>query len=1366
MGTTTKYVASRTCNVIDDGEPQIDGGTHAPLSDYADCAAYVLIAEPGAGKTTAFKTESAAQGAVCVTVRDFLTFDKPEWRDTTLFLDGLDESRAGTVDGRATLDQLRKKLDDLDRPRFRLSCRWGDWLATNDRESLRETSPDGQVTVIRLDPLSKENIKAILANNHGFSDPDEFIAAARKRGVEPLLSNPQNLVLLAMSVAEGNWPDSRRETFERACEILVREANGEHRIANPSSTETVPLLDAAGRLCAVQLLAGHAGYTLPDRAEPDKDYPSLADIGEDMQGRARQVLGTRQFKGVSEGRLAPVHRQIAEFLAARRVSELLQGGLPLERVLALITGFDGELITQFGNFVSWLAVHSKASRKALSRLDPSGLIYFGDQEIYSPEDKREIVLNLRREWAQNPHCFRHHGRVAGFGRIVSPELEDTFREILSGEERGIEQQSYVNDILQMLADGDPMAGLSDLLEKIVRDATWRHGVRCWALDVLTGYSEQGCLDSSVLVTVIRDIAGGLIEDPDDELLGILLKALYPKVLPMAEVKMHLREPRLKDRTGAYSRFWTDHVPRESTTEQLSELLDKVAMDLEECRKFFQGEVGTYTCMSQLPIELLEKVLRPIQGDVDSHRLYNWLNVVSDSSLQVVDWKLASIKSRLKWKEETLKSLITHAVELCVENREDLSNLIDRRLLGARPLRYGRWCLQQVLSAENPTVSSFFLRELFDCVMDGHRADGLTIEGIRTGLADNESLLNQFDQWSECSATVQQRQNNTKTPQKPGKGEKEVADQAPLTTGESVANPLQASPEILHRAAEAYLGISEKYKGRSPRDRLSEFTGGYRNQVDDLLSQIEGTISRTDLPDWDNVVRLFDNRGINLLVLPFAAGLHSLEQTNRLSISELGKNKVRLAVTMLYTLPRQCFDPNNGDRSGVPRPKWFQNLLKDDSALVADVLCRTAALKLETGLQPAIELQEMATSGDHEIIAKLASLRVLQDFPKAETEAALISLCWSLHAALANSDWSKVEPIIMERFHQGGLSGSERSCWVIAGFLTMPEAYREKLQSLTEDEDRLKWLVQFLSVKRFRRELAQRLSAKDIKPLVAVLAVANQYRCFTQDAYWWISHLIMTLVDDTSGGADDTVEMLSHVPNAELWSPDIAYAKETRTRKQREAEYRHSDLERVIETLQNRSPANAGDLAALVFDKLTELSKKIRDGNTSDWRQHWNVDGHNHLESPKPENACRDAVLSDLQLLLVRLGVDAQREGSYAEDNRADIRVSFDGFNVPVEVKRSCHADLWTAIQEQLIAKYTRDPGAEGFGIYLVFWFGDTEKCRPTALNGCRPESVDGLRQKLEQSLSDSERNLISICVVDVSDPRGMDGEVAAATNES
>ena len=171
-----------------------------------------------------------------------------------------------------------------------------------------------------------------------------------------------------------------------------------------------------------------------------------------------------------------------------------------------------------------------------------------------------------------------------------------------------------------------------------------------------------------------------------------------------------------------------------------------------------------------------------------------------------------------------------------------------------------------------------------------------------------------------------------------------------------------------------------------------------------------------------------------------------------------------------------------------------------------------------------------------------------------------------------------------------------------------------------------------------------------------------------------------------------------------------------------------------------------ELAALVLDVLDELATGIRDGSKSDWHQHWNVDRWDRPVKPKPEGGCRDAVLSDVDKRVRPLGIDAQREGSYAEDRRSDIRVSCGGFNVPVEIKRSCHKDLWTAIHSQLIGKYTRDPGAAGYGIYLVFWFGDTDGCRPTKCSGWSPTSAEEVGRKLRESLSDQERRLISICV--------------------
>ena len=476
MDTATTYFAPRTCTVVNEGEATRDGKERAaPLRRYANAAAYVLIAEPGAGKTTAFKTEAASQGGVYVTVRNFRTFDdKPKWHDTTLFLDGLDESRAGTEDGRSSLDDIRKKLERLRRPPFRLSCRWADWMAATDKEALKDVSPDGTITVIRLDPLTERNIKDILTKNHGVEDADGFVEAARKRGVDRLLSNPQNLDLLAKSVSQGNWPDSRKETFDQACGMLVREPNGEHLAANPSSADVSLLIEAAGRLCAAQLISGAAGFTLPDRAEPDGDFPAFTEVsGGVRNGTARNVLGTRLFVGVSEGKLSPAHRQIAEFLAAKYVSGLLDGGLSLQRLLALITGFDGELVPSFRNFASWLAVHNKQSRKRLSQLNPSGLIYDGDRRTYSADEKRDIVRNLRRESSWNPWCIRSVSKVSGIGAIVSPELEETFREILTDGERGHEHQSYVMLLMQMLADGEPLPALSDVLEQTVREMLGR-----------------------------------------------------------------------------------------------------------------------------------------------------------------------------------------------------------------------------------------------------------------------------------------------------------------------------------------------------------------------------------------------------------------------------------------------------------------------------------------------------------------------------------------------------------------------------------------------------------------------------------------------------------------------------------------------------------------------------------------------------------------------------------------------------------------------------------------------------------------------------------------------------------------------------
>jgi hypothetical protein len=68
----------------------------------------------------------------------------------------------------------------------------------------------------------------------------------------------------------------------------------------------------------------------------------------------------------------------------------------------------------------------------------------------------------------------------------------------------------------------------------------------------------------------------------------------------------------------------------------------------------------------------------------------------------------------------------------------------------------------------------------------------------------------------------------------------------------------------------------------------------------------------------------------------------------------------------------------------------------------------------------------------------------------------------------------------------------------------------------------------------------------------------------------------------------------------------------------------------------------------------------------------------------------------------------------------------------------------------LIERYTRDPGADGFGIYLVFWFGGM--AMPLPKEGKKPRSATELEERLRQTLTVEEGRRIRVCVIDCALP--------------
>ena len=407
----------------------------------------------------------------------------------------------------------------------------------------------------------------------------------------------------------------------------------------------------------------------------------------------------------------------------------------------------------------------------------------------------------------------------------------------------------------------------------------------------------------------------------------------------------------------------------------------------------------------------------------------------------------------------------------------------------------------------------------------------------------------------------------------------------------------------------------------------------------------------------------------------------------------------------YTVPMWPTARHPADRP----PRWFAWTLSNRPEVAADVLVRSVLSKLRKGAESPAGIHELAHSPDHAHVARLATMPLLRQFPVRCASGQLSSLNHLLLAARRHCDIDPLLELIDEKHADHRMSVAQRVHWLVAGLCIAPETYVGRLESYAAGKERR---IRFLAEAVTRQfsispDLKYRQSAPALRLLIQLIGASCRPYSLDADsdegvmvtpemnAADRVRDCIEQLASITTEDASHALEALSSDNDLRPWRSllmDAAYRQEAA---RREAEFAYGDIALVLETLASGAPANVADLAALTLEHLNEIARTIRDGNTSDWRQYWNVDHHSRPQNPRPEDACRDALLSDLRSRLMRLGIEVQPEGRYANDKRADIRVSYAGFNVPVEIKRSCHRDLWSAVRSQLIARYTVDPETDG-----------------------------------------------------------------------
>ena len=1301
-----------------------------PLLQFCGQSAIVVLGDPGMGKTTSFQKASEIEpNAELVTVRDFLALGVDRWKGKTLYLDGLDEQRGRSVDGRTALDRIRGKLDELERPPFRLSCRAADWYGGNDAERLAMVSPDGIVLVLRLEPLSDENIINIA--NEVLLSPEEFLPQAQRRGIDPLLRNPQSLKLIMELVQGGVWPDTRADLYQKACERLLVEINPEHKQDPADHFPIQSILNAAGYLCAVHLCGGTKGLGLFSQ-NSDDEYPYFEEFKGDQHAMAT-ALRRRVFRSDGLGRVIPIHRTIAEFLTAHYLVHRFREGLPLKRILALLTGEDGGTLSEMRGVYAWLACLCEEEATTMLNRDPLGIVLYGDATKFSYSGKQLLIRSLREMARLNPGFRAENWSEEPFGALATKKLQPILALILRDP---CEPAPFLFCMLDALKHGTPLPELGDDLLKIVSDPSRNGGVRRSAL---VAFLHVRPSDNQVLRTLLDDIHENRVLDDERELRGILLNELYPTTIRPHEIGRYLVQES-EHHINAYTSFIARDLVRLTHPQELPLILTEVnaaTMAGDSDRYLWKQFVGN----------LILQILVHHGETAPEAKVYDWLGKALNQYMHPVADQEESdaIKSWLSLHPTVVRALFQHWFSVAPFEHPILEyNDFWERLYNVKPPEgFSRWLLQLAERESDTTKSSFLFREAARMSTSSQWVDALTLEELwdfTEGKAPfrrvlEDELIWDIPQWRIKSAKRQKKVQLEREVRRATRLQQLLPQLDTIQSG-------QFSNALLF-LANMYFGLFRDVDQDSlPEARLADET------TDEIAAAaIQGFSAALQEPNipTPGMISTLEAKGRKYNIgFPILAGMDTLANHSMPEVLSLPEATLQSALVFQYANPTGS------------QPEWVQEVIASRPKLAAEALAAYWRPPLAQRLSHISGLYDLTVEKMKPVVQSV-SIDLLKDNANALEEHVKLLL----RAACAHGEPVEVLNLVQKVLtEEATLSAENRTLWYAAGFALDFEKFKEPLaQHIGASENLGALLLSFICPSSgLDRDIHYPLSVNALASLIAM--TGHIFHPNDLDASGWlgthsrgeaamsIRSLILRLGKELTIEATVRLGQLQADTKLMEWRDTIAYVLGDQVRERRELAFEYPSVAQVLDTLNQGPPANATDLQALVSSHLHSLRMILREGPTDGWKAMWNVDSNEKPETPRPENDCRDRLLELLRPKLMSGGVTAEREGDYAAHKRADIKVIKGPMNLPVEIKRHYNRDLWTAPSEQLQKRYIRDPGTSGRGIYLVFWFGISPgRGIPAPPKGivC-PKTPSELEAALIQTLPQADRELVEILV--------------------
>lgn len=1294
----------------------------------------IVLAEPGAGKTCLLDDLANQTGVQKYTAKAF-AYSKHINETNILIIDGFDE---WAKNQNHDIYELLAKIQDCQPEKIILSSRSGEWLAQHTQACQEMLGQPAQI--FYLSAFAETEQAQIFQHLHAEHDFKQFLQAAKRIELSPLLGNPLFFKLFADAYAEQNGQfTTKRAAFESAMNYLAREENRIYSDTLPYQKKLALIEDLFAKL----LLSGSEGVALSDRAET-KLFPRIETIVHNPN--IRQILHTRFFQTADETEHhRPIHRIVVEYCAAKNLLDRInQASNPLRLTQCLsVIAPNGVVREDLRGLVGWLAAlsESREIQEQLIELDPYAILANGEPSLLLPTSKRKLLYKLQQLNIKNPY-FRGSDRWRSFSvlGLFTEEMVEEVKQLLLDSEGDLQRL-----LLELLVDAPILPALAQPLQDIVRYTDDKR--KDWYVRTLAGELLCEIPDYSH-----KDEWHFLLEAGDNQSLKIaaMMMASFPNIFQPTDFEQLLRQcAKLypADKYGVHrvigERYYIHEFIESLPLSTVEFLLNQLSADLScTCGK----KIHDCDCrhgISKIISMLLDNFFEHTPEPYNPEQIWAWLKNLHflrrSPSNKTLSMQI--LQENISLRKEILRLAFEQATEGEVIHQMRLQQFDWYGHIGLRLQPTDYWYLVDLAFEKDNVELWRYFRQIHVYDKENENKENPLRHHMRQQAMQKPNFLKawylakerkQYKDNFQAKYERRQRRKNSKI--------KKCNMQYALENYQQIKHGQDL--KFLKHFAYLLLQDLKLFKESFDNEELVKMS------LFNSINFIEQYI-----PNLDELIDLKRKSEFsNIQTVLYAASLEILKRERNLN---------RLSKKALTAL-RVHLDVHYSDVSSEER-----TALRDE----CNRLLFLNQASIESFLRTYIEPQLVDSQCKHPCVGwlsydeifkpfqKTLSLEWLQrfdDMPEyAYTElfkqaalhgdlAQLKALIAQKCAALAKQYPYKTDNAELEQ---------KREFWYLQAFYFLDEGYKKYWKWLKRDKNLIFKINDDIGSPTRNNYII--LSSKKIEYILnafidkwAKVELPSGHSSSSpreEKAYRLLRDLIGKITDSRNGNPIPVLKRLLANEKYQDFYPTLKSQLFHHIQQQKFQNITTPTMKETIDLLENHQVISVESMRALILEELAAYQKDLNGGEFTSKDSFYNGDKH------VDENRATQIVGERLRLKLERYGIDCHLEHLMSDNKRCDFTCSKHIHDrqrlLVVEAKGQWNKELYSTIENQLVRQYTIHPNAEKQGIFLVYWFGTQEK-----LAGLKNtmSGAEELQRDIASKMPVELQGLIDVFVLDVS----------------